>query len=257
MNSQDWEVDVSNYDNNSIARKFEDLPADRQERLRSIVVFRRRGISFAAISKILGVSEATVFRDVSLLGDLSAYRIEDLNVKKELGESLELFDEIAEKSMEGFRSAIEDHIDVVYEVDQFGNRTSVLKNVPDHSSANRYLQSALNAKKQKVDLVMNAFAQRRIEQSVGIVESPKIDISKIGPAQMAEMAAKIEERIENLYRTEFRIRGPNPMEIEDEKEFERLQNEQMEKCEEFLRVRREYLACTYSRNSPKTLDQTR
>lgn len=248
---------MDNNEFNSGVRRIEDLPPDRQNRIRNVVELRRRGIAIAAMAKILGVGEATIYRDLKMLEEFDTFRIEDLNVKKELGESVSLFDEIAEKAMEGYRSSIEDHADIVYEIDQFGNKTQVLKSVPDHVSANRYLQSALSAKKLKVELVMNAFTQKRITHAVGISEGTKIDISKIAPEQMAEMAAKIEERIENLYRSEFRIRGPNPLEIEDEKEFDRLQKEQMSRCEEFLRIRREYLGKIYSGHASNLLDQPR
>ena len=43
---------------------IEDLPAERQDRLRSLVDLQRRGMSNAMIAKLLRVGEATVYPSV-------------------------------------------------------------------------------------------------------------------------------------------------------------------------------------------------
>ena len=61
--------------------RFEDLPAEKQERLRAIVDLRRRNVTNATIAKLLKVGEATIYRDSQLLRQLNVSRATQLDLK--------------------------------------------------------------------------------------------------------------------------------------------------------------------------------
>lgn len=139
---------------NSTPTRLDDLPPDRQERIKTIIELRRRGLTNAAIAKLVGVGEATIYRDNQILKELAVNRAARLDVREEIGEALNFFDEIADKAMEGCRAATEDCEQVVHELTESGENKFVRKQVSDHSQAGRYLSIASHAKKQKVDTLL-------------------------------------------------------------------------------------------------------
>lgn len=104
---------------------IEDLPADRQDRLRSLVDLQWRGMSNAMIAKIFRVGEATIYRDKQILKKFAATKAANIDIKEEIGDALNFLDEIADKAIEGYRSSIEDNEQVVFELTKSGDKKAV------------------------------------------------------------------------------------------------------------------------------------
>jgi hypothetical protein len=161
---------------------IEDLSAERQDRLKSLVELQRRGMPNAMIAKLLRVGEATVYRDKQILKKLAISRATNIDIKEEIGDALNFLDEIADKAMEGFRSSIEDNEQIVYELTKSGEKKAVTKSVPDHSQAQRYLATAATAKKQKVETILQVSttqALNKVLHNKANESKEIIDVSKL------------------------------------------------------------------------------
>jgi hypothetical protein len=119
-----------------------------------------------AISTPLGVGEATIYRDNQVLRQLAVSRATNLDIKEEIGEALNFLDDLADKAMEGYRSAVEDNEQVFYEMSASGEKTEVRRSAPDHSQANRYLMTAATAKKQKVDTILQVSTTHAVNKTL-------------------------------------------------------------------------------------------
>lgn len=238
---------------------IEQLPAERQDRLRSLIELQRRGMSNAMIAKILHVGEATIYRDKQILKKFAISRAVNIDIKEEIGEALNFFDEIADKAMEGFRSATEDNEQVVIEVSASGEKKAVTKNVADHSQANRYLMTATSVKKQKLDSIMQVTATHALNKVLlsQAKENEKKDVSKLWTDE--EFAAAIKITDTEAYEVTKKIhiiRGPSPLNYSgNHKQYETDMAEHMKKLDEFMKTKQEFEKPWPSRKIRKKLDQ--
>ncbi len=238
---------------------LEDLPTDRQDRLRSLVDLQRRGMSNAMIAKLLRVGEATVYRDKQILKKLAVSRATNIDIKEEIGDALNFLDEIADKAMEGYRSSIEDNEQIVYELTKSGEKKAVTKSVPDHSQAQRYLATAATAKKQKVETILqvsttqalNKVLHNKANESRGI-----IDVSKLRTDEDFANAKK--ELNSTMYEAERKLhiyRGPSPLDYSGNREqYEADMAEHMRRFDEFMKIKEEFEKPWPPRKIRKSID---
>lgn len=225
--------------------RFEDLPSEKQERLRAIVDLRRRNVTNATIAKLLNVGEATVYRDSQLLRQLNVSRATQLDIKEEIGDVLNFFDEIADKAMEGHRSAIEDSEKTVLEDDGQGNKKAVVKNAPDHPVAQRYLIVATTAKKQKLDSLLQVTTTHSVNKLLEVqtqVASQMKPVSELKTPEDFEQAKKVLDT--QMYEAQKKLhiyRGPSPMDYAgNHGQYKIDMATHMKKLDEFMKAKEEF-----------------
>lgn len=240
---------------------IEDLPADRQDRLRSLVDLQRRGMSNAMIAKLLGVGEATVYRDKQLLKKFSAARAANIDIKEEIGDALNFLDEIADKAMEGYRSSIEDNEQVVFELTKSGEKKAVMKSVPDHSQAQRYLATAATAKKQKVETILQVSTTHALNKVLlnKANESKGIDVAKLTtPEDFAKAEEELKKRNYDLSMKLHQLRGPSRLDYTDAPElYHKDMAEHMRRFDEFMKIKDEFEKPWPPRKIRKSIDGRR
>lgn len=205
----------------SLYKSFEDLPPDRQDRLKSIIELKRRDLTNEVIAKLTSVGVATIYRDNALLKQLSISRATTLNMAEEFGSGINLFDEVINKSMEGYRSALNDNEQIVYQMDKNGERVPVTKSAPDHAHANRYLATAMVAQKHKLDSILNATTTNSVNKFLDSkTENNKIrNIAELKTAKDFDEAEKeIEKKLDEHSRKLHMMRGPSKWDYSDDPE---------------------------------------
>jgi hypothetical protein len=228
--------------------QFDQLPPERQQRLIGITDLQRRGITVSAISKILGAGEATIYRDLKLIKQFKINRFMNVNIPEELGDALQLFDEIAAKAMESHRASIEDNTEVVYELDKDGQKKAIMKNIPDHAQANRSLQTALVAKKTTIDILSSARSKAGLDLFMSaLAEKNKtglIDVSQLKNGELGSAFDQIENKIketktraDEIMRRTHSYDGPNPFDYDDHNEYEKDMATHMARFDEYLKKR--------------------
>lgn len=240
---------------------IEDLPAERQDRLRSLVDLQRRGMSNAMIAKLLRVGEATVYRDKQILKKFAATRAANIDIKEEIGDALNFLDEIADKAMEGYRSSIEDNEQIVYELTKSGEKKAVTKSVPDHSQAQRYLATAATAKKQKVETILQVSTTHALNKVLlnKANESKDVEVSTLRTEE--EFANARKELDSRMYEAERKLhiyRGPSPLDYAgNHKQYEVDMADHMKRFDEFMKIKEEFEKPWPSRKNRKHIDQAR
>lgn len=240
---------------------IDDLPADRQDRLRSLVDLQRRGMSNAMIAKLLRVGEATVYRDKQILKKFSATRAANIDIKEEIGDALNFLDEIADKAMEGYRSSIEDNEQIVYELTKSGEKKAVTKSVPDHSQAQRYLATAATAKKQKVETILQVSTTHALNKVLlnKANEHKDVEVSTLRTEE--EFANARKELDSRMYEAERKLhiyRGPSPLDYAgNHKQYEADMADHMKRFDEFMKMKEEFEKPWPSRKNRKHIDQVR
>lgn len=223
---------------------IEELPAERQDRLRSLVDLQRRGMSNAMIAKLLGVGEATVYRDKQILKKFAATRAANIDIKEEIGDALNFLDEIADKAMEGYRSSIEDNEQVVFELTKSGEKKAVTKSVPDHSQAQRYLATAATAKKQKVETILQVSTTHALNKVLlnKANESKDIDVAKLTtPEDFTKAEDEFKKRNYDLSMKLHQLRGPSRLDYTDAPElYNKDMAEHMRRFDEFIKIKDEF-----------------
>lgn len=237
---------------------IEDLPAERQDRLRSLVDLQRRGMSNAVIAKILGVGEATIYRDKQILKKFTATRAANIDIKEEIGDVLNFLDEIADKAMEGYRSSIEDNERVVFELAKDGEKKAVTKSVPDHSQAQRYLATAATAKKQKVDTILQVSTTHALNKVLlnKANESKVTDVAMLRtPEDFANAEKELSSQMRETERKLHIYRGPSPLDYADNrKQYEADMAEHMRRFDEFMKIKEEFEKPWPPRKIRKSID---
>lgn len=240
--------------------RFEDLSAEKQERLKIIIELRRRGVTNAAIAKLAGVGEATIYRDNQLLRKLASNRAASLDIKEEIGDALSFFDEIADKAMEGYRSAIEDSEQVVYEVTELGEKKPITKQIPDHSQASKYLVTAGHAKKQKIDTLMQVSTTHALNKLLlaKADEAKAVDIASLKtPEDFNQAEENLKNRHYEIERQMHIFRGPSPVDYAgDHRQYELDMAEHMNRFDEFMKVKEEFEKPWSYRKNRKNIDQS-
>lgn len=240
---------------------IEDLPAERQDRLRSLVDLQRRGMSNTMIAKLLRVGEATVYRDKQILKKFAATRAANIDIKEEIGDALNFLDEIADKAMEGYRSSIEDNEQVVFELTKSGEKKAVTKSMPDHSQAQRYLATAATAKKQKVDTILQVSTTHALNKVLlnKANESKGIDVASLRSEEDFVNAKK--ELDSKMYEAERKLhiyRGPSPLDYADNrKQYEIDMAEHMRRFDGFMKIKEEFEKPWPPRKVRKSIDGRR
>lgn len=237
---------------------LEDLPAERQDRLRSLVDLQRRGMSNVMIAKLLGVGEATVYRDKQILKKFAAKRAANIDIKEEIGDALNFLDEIADKAMEGYRSSLEDTEQVVFELTKDGKKQAVTKTVPDHSQAQRYLATAASAKKQKIDTILQVSTTHALNKVLlnKANESKGIDVSKLKtPEDFVKAEEEIKKQSYDLELRVHRLRGPSRLDYANSPgQYEKDMAEHMRRFDEFMKIKEEFEKPWPSRKIRKSID---
>lgn len=233
-------------------QRSEDLPPDRQDRIKSIIEFRRRGMTNEVIAKVLKVGIATIYRDSQILKQLAVSRATNLDIKEEIGDTLNFLDEIADKAMEGFRSSIEDNEQIVYELTKSGEKRAVTKTVPDHSQAQRYLATAVTAKKQKVDTILQVSTTHALNKVLlsKANETELSDVAKLRtPEDFNAYKNQIDAKIYDVGRKLHYYNGPNPRDYRGDRDrYNRDLEIHMEKYDQYIEMQKKLLAPWPSEN---------
>jgi len=222
-------------------KKTEDLPAEIQERLLQIRELKRRRLTNTTIAKLLNCGVATIYRDLKLIRQLFLNRATDLNIMEEIGASLDLFDEVIDKTMDGARASLEDNERVVETVDKNGMRTFAVKNIPDHAQSGRYFQTALDAMKKKMDLLIQiGMAQtfNKIAEKNMVNSTSKYNVASMNEENLQSALIDIQKKANEKRRHIHRLNGPDPLSYKDHKKFENDMAEHIRKLDEHLEMER-------------------
>lgn len=209
--------------------RLDGLSSEQRERIKAIQDLKRRGLTNAAIAKLLGCGEATVYRDWKLLREIYVSRGSNIAITEEVGSGIELYDEIVDKAMEGYRAAIEDSTDI-------DDKTSK----PDHAQANRYLMTALSAKKHKMDLLIEIGMAQMMSKAMDKKIGPDgaIDISKLRTVEeLRAVEDEMQKRSDENERKIHELDGPNPFTFDSDEEYEKAKADHNQKFEEYLAIK--------------------
>lgn len=224
-------------------RSFDELPPERQERLKTIIELKRREITNDAIAKLVRVGVATIYRDNALLKQLSISRATTLNMAEEFGSVLNFLDEVIDKAMEGYRSALNDNEQTVYQEDRDGKKVPVTRSVPDHAHANRYLLTAMAAQKQKLDSLLNVTTTNSVNKFI----DSKTENNKLRPVaelktaeDFKEAETAIKKQLSEHTRKLHILRGPCRSDYYDDDEYEKDRAIHMKKLDDFIEIQKEF-----------------
>lgn len=196
-------------------KEFDDLPEEIQERRITIRDLKRKGMTNTSIAKLLNVHPQTISRELAWFKRIYAQYAINFSQDEEIGRSVDRLDEIEEKALAAYDRAMEDNERLIWVKGETGVPTQTFKNVPDHSSANRHLVVALQARKAKIDLFQKVGMMKVVPERSELFVGGRIDVSNLRGDELRAAEREVEARIIEVEEQLARIESPNPFKEPD------------------------------------------